>query len=103
MANAIDNAIEACAKDASDKTKEIRLKAGTHHGYFSFRASNPLFETVTVNDNNHIVSSKHDKENHGFGISNIVRTAEKYEGETNISTDNNIFSIEVMLHLKTEQ
>ena len=102
MANVIDNAVEACAKGDPDDAKEIRLTAETRRGYFFFKASDPLFEAVTVNGDKLIATSKSDKDDHGFGIYNIVRIAEKYEGETNISTEEDIFTIEVMLHLKTE-
>lgn len=38
MANAIDNAIEACAKDTSEKPKEINAEASFRQGYFSLRS-----------------------------------------------------------------
>ncbi|MBQ4310919.1 MAG: GHKL domain-containing protein [Oscillospiraceae bacterium] len=102
MANAIDNAIEACAKDETRSTKEIKLEAGTRQGYFFFRASNPVFGTIAIKDKHSATTSKSDKENHGFGISNILRTAEKYEGEATIDSENGIFTLSVQIHLKTE-
>ena len=102
IANSVDNAIEACAKDDSGEMKEIKIESGTRQGYYYFKAVNPFFETVTIHDDKRIATSKSDKENHGRGISNIVMAAERYEGETNISAENGVFSIEVMLHLKTD-
>lgn len=103
MANAIDNAIEACAKDDTGTAKEIKLEADVRQGYFFFKASNPIFETVEIKDKSSAATSKSDKERHGFGISNIVMTAEKYEGDTEITTDNGIFTLSVEVHLKTEK
>lgn len=100
MANAIDNAIEACSKDKSSDKKIIKVDADIKQGYFLFRASNPIFEEVKFNEKNKVVTSKSDKEHHGFGVANIIRTSKKYDGTTDISTDNDEFTIEVHLLLK---
>jgi len=100
MANAIDNAIEACSKDKSEKEKEIKAKADFKQGYFFFKISNPMFEEVKFKGKNKVATSKSDKEHHGFGVANIVRTAEKYGGTADISTDNGQFTIGVQLMLE---
>ena len=102
MANAIDNAIEACSKDESGNEKIIKADADFKQGYFFFRASNPMFEEVKLKGKNQVATSKSDKEHHGFGVANIVHTAEKYDGTAEISTDNKIFTLEVQLLLKQE-
>lgn len=102
MANAIDNAIEACAKDESDNTKIIKIDADFKQGFFFFRAVNPVFEEVQFKGKNRVVTSKTDKDKHGFGVANIVRTAEKYGGTAEISADNGEFAIEVQLTLLQE-
>ena len=99
MANAIDNAIEACSKDESEKEKTIRAEADFKQGYFFFRAVNPMFEEVKFKGENKVITSKKDKEHHGFGVANIVRTAEKYDGNAEISTNDGEFMIYVQLLL----
>lgn len=103
MANAIDNAVEACAKDVSGSEKEIKLEANARQGYFFFKATNPVFEAVEIRDKRSIATSKSDKERHGFGISNIVMTAEKYEGGAEIASENGVFTLSVEVHLKNEE
>lgn len=44
MANAIDNAIETCAKDISGETKVIKIDADFKQGFFFFRAVNSMVE-----------------------------------------------------------
>lgn len=100
MANAIDNAIEACSKDESGNEKTIKVDADFRQGYFFFKASNPMFEEVKFKGKNKVSTSKSDKEHHGFGVANIVRTAEKYGGSAEISTDNGMFTIDVQLLLE---
>ena len=100
IANAIDNAIEACSKDVSENTKVIKIDSDLKQGYFFFRASNPMFEEVKLKGKNKVATSKADKEHHGFGVANIVRTAEKYSGTAEISANNGEFTIEVQLLLE---
>ena len=102
MANAIDNAIEACAKDESEEIKSIKIDANFKQGYFFLKISNPMFEEVKINGKK-LITSKSDKERHGFGVANIMRTVEKYEGTADITTDNNTFVLDIQMHLKETQ
>ena len=59
-----------------------------------------MFEEVKFKEKNKVATSKSDKEHHGFGVANIVHTAEKYGGSAEISTDNGMFTIDVQLLLE---
>lgn len=98
MANATDNAIEACAKDESSEIKIIKIDANFKQSYFFLKISNPMFEEVKLNGKK-LMTSKEDKERHGFGVANIKRTVEKYEGTMDITTENNTFVLEIQMHL----
>ncbi len=102
MANAIDNAIEACGKDTSEKPKEIKAEASFRQGYFFFNITNPIYESVEIKSNNTIATSKSDKDHHGFGVTNILRTVQKYDGEAELSADDNKFTLDLNLVLKPE-
>lgn len=102
MANAIDNAIEACGKDTSEKPKEIKAEASFRQGYFFFNITNPIFESVEIKSNNTIATSKSDKDHHGFGVTNILRTVQKYDGEAELSADDDKFTLDLNLVLKPE-
>ena len=99
MANAIDNAIESCAKDYNETIKSINIDADFKQGYFFLKISNPMFETVKVNGKK-LVTSKVDKDRHGFGVANIIHTVEKYEGTADITTEDNTFVLDIQMHLK---
>lgn len=103
MANAIDNAIEACGKDTSEKQKEINVNASFQQGYFFFTITNPIYEAVEIKNNNTIATTKSDKEHHGFGVANILRTVKKYDGEAELSSDNKQFTLDLNLALKSEE
>lgn len=102
MANAIDNAIEACAKDENSDIKTIKADANFKQGYFFFKISNPIFEEIRVNGKNKLITSKKNSERHGFGVSNIIRTVKKYEGNAEISTESDIFTLDIQMQLMNE-
>ncbi|WP_294486208.1 sensor histidine kinase [uncultured Ruminococcus sp.] len=102
MANAIDNAIDACGKDDADTPKTITAEASFQQGYFFFNITNPIFETVEIKGKHTIATSKEDKEHHGFGVINIIRTVKKYDGEARLSADDKQFRLELELVLKPD-
>ncbi|MCR5075414.1 MAG: GHKL domain-containing protein [Ruminococcus sp.] len=101
VANAIDNAIEACQKGDKDAKKEIVINSDFRQGYFFFNISNPIFENVRYSKNR-IITSKKDQNNHGYGISNIMKTVKKYDGQADISTDDHEFKLDISLRLKPD-
>lgn len=92
FSNALDNAIEYLEKsDIKDRNIYVSI------------ISNNLIHMITFKNkvsemNKDFVSTKDDKLNHGFGIENIKRSAEKYNGEIHYKiTDDYNFILEVML------
>lgn len=102
FANALDNAIEACAKDSADADKQINIRSDFRQGYFCLKITNPVFETVEIRNGNQIKTSKEETSLHGFGIANIVKTAKKYGGEVKLSADQTLFTLEADLWLTHE-
>lgn len=102
FANALDNAIEACAKDSADADKQINIRSDFRQGYFCLKITNPVFETVEIRNGNQIKTSKEETSLHGFGIANIVKTAKKYGGEVKLSADQTLFTLEADLWLMHE-
>ena len=102
FSNALDNAIEACAKDESDSEKKIEIHSDFQQGYFCLKITNPVFEKVEIRNSNQIQTSKKDKNMHGFGVANIVKTARKYNGDVELSSDGKLFTLEANLWLNLE-
>ncbi len=101
IANAADNAIEACKKGNTEDKKEIRINADFRQGYFFFDITNPVYEEIKYRKNK-IITSKKDKLNHGFGLSNILKTVNKYNGQADIITENNEFKLDICLLLRRD-
>ena len=99
VANAVDNAIEACEKGDTHERKSIQITSAVDKGCFFFKISNPMYDTVKIKDGNKVTTSKEDSTRHGFGVANIVSTAEKYSGSAELSAADGVFTLEADLVL----
>lgn len=77
MGNILQNAMEAAVK--SD-TPQIHMELVEHKKEIFIVVINSVAEKINTKMN-FFRTSKKDKENHGFGLKNIVSTVEKYHGE----------------------
>ena len=77
LSNILDNAIEACEHLKEEKI--LKLKIAIENDQLLISAQNPVLEPIKF-ENNRIVTTKSDKNNHGIGLLNIFTTVEKYNG-----------------------
>lgn len=96
LANALDNALEACEKITDSSPKIISVKCDYFKCIQLICITNPVSENVVIHNNN-IETSKLDKTNHGIGLYNIRNTVAKYNGEFDITCDNNVFTLDIAL------
>lgn len=96
ISNTLDNAIRAC-REISPCT--IMINAENKPNGFLLSVVNPVAENIVIK-NNKIKTTKSDKINHGIGISNIKKTAEKYDGFVELKCENKIFTIEIGMVVK---
>lgn len=96
LGNLIDNAINANMKLEEGRKISLTLKY----------SKNLFFVTVwnTFNGNvlyldNKIATTHKDKHLHGIGLNNVHAIVDKYDGTMDISHDDKIFKVEVMLYL----
>lgn len=52
---------------------------------------------VYINKNGQHITTKSDKENHGFGIGNIQKIVKKYGGLYNVYARNGRYKVEIIL------
>lgn len=79
LANLLDNAIEAVEKIELEE-KNIKLKMIYEYKKLLISVRNPVLENVQILENE-LITSKTENEDHGYGIINIKRAVEKYNGE----------------------
>ena len=95
LSNALDNSIEACSKIDSDETQFIDVKCVASELIQIIRISNPNPDNNAVTE-----TSKADRKNHGFGLSNIRRTVERMDGQMIISSQYPTFVLEIEFKVK---
>ena len=95
LGNVLDNAIEACEQIPTDKRLELMLKYEDGCIIVSVRNS---FDGNMNRKGDVFVSLKSDKSLHGIGLQSVRHTVEKHNGEMQISTTKNIFSVDAILY-----
>lgn len=95
LSNALDNSIDACSKIDSDETQIIDVKCVASELIQIIRISNPNLDNNAVTE-----TSKADRKNHGFGLSNIRRTVERMDGQMIISSQYPTFVLEIEFKVK---
>ena len=94
--NALDNAIDACAKCKNDEEKIINIHSSLTNGFLFIKIENPIATDVKIT-NNSITTTKKDKNSHGIGLQSIRTSIQKYYGEMKLSQLNGIFCLEIDL------
>lgn len=96
--NALDNAIEYERK-ADDKEKRlIHVTACAQKQFLMIRFENYCEEAV-VFERKLPVTTKENQQFHGFGLKSLRYTVKKYGGETDISLQDNWFSVKILIPL----
>lgn len=93
FSNAVDNAVRACEKIAPCT---IKIISDLKQSGVTVRIINPVKEKVIIR-NNSIRTTKSDKQNHGLGISNAKKAAQKYDGYVELSCTDSEFEFRVGL------
>lgn len=97
LANALDNAVEACKK--CPERGRIRITAQIRQGYWTMAMRNP---TVSADSEGIMKTSKEDEKNHGFGLLSIEQTVKKYDGTMTVSIKDGMFEMAVVLKIPAE-
>lgn len=97
LGNSIDNAIEAVRKCETSK-KVIEISMGVKKEAWIIVIKNPYEEEIKRDRNGKILSTKTRKYRCGYGLKSIERIVEKYQGEVIIDTENEKFSLTMVLN-----
>lgn len=99
LCNLLDNAIRGCAPCAPCA---VELDGRETADRWLLTVKNPVLQKVDVRGGT-IRTSKADRENHGLGLANVRRTAEKYHGYLELDCSDCCFTAEVGWILNTEE
>lgn len=96
LGNLLDNALQAVS--LVEKNRFIDIRMDCFKGMLIIKMSNS-FKTAIQKESGKIVTSKPDKENHGFGLKNVNEILEKYNGTLETDTKDGIFTITTALYI----
>jgi len=112
LGNLLDNAIDAIAT-AEEKRIDINLSynkdtfiikvANTFDGIVKYTDDScgvcDAIRADGADDTKKNIATRKGGDNHGYGLKNVRKAIDKYDGHMEISHDENIFSVGVMLYL----
>ncbi len=97
--NALDNAIE-CERKIADKEKRlIHVTVSRQKAFLILRFENYYEEALSYQEGN-LVTTKKEKEFHGYGLKSIRYTVNKYGGAVSINTQENWFDLKILIPIK---
>lgn len=98
LGNCLDNSIEAVCKFDDVSKREVNVDLVYRKKGLLIRISNPFSGDIKKDTNGNMVTTKADKENHGMGLCSVKNAVSKYNGAMNISTDNSMFKVQILLY-----
>lgn len=97
--NIYDNAIESVMKIRDQDKRIISVKTSVSGSLLFIHALN-YYEGEVIFENGLPITTKENKEEHGFGMKSIQMSVKKYGGEMNIQAKDHMFQVSIMLPIK---
>lgn len=97
IGNLLDNALEACERQAQEAERFIRVFVGVMKSQLYISVSNSVGGPIYKHGKAYTTTKK--AGHHGFGLVRIDRIAEKYGGYVNRQNESGVFATEVLLPL----
>lgn len=98
LSNCLDNSIEAVKCIKNKEKRLISLEFIYRKNSLMLKVTNPFCGNVIKDQHANYITTKNEPGNHGIGIISIKKAVEKYNGLVNITTDNNIFCIQILMY-----
>ena len=99
LGNAMDNAIEAVEKFEEKEKRQIDVMIYRQHNFLVMNIMNPIPEQL-IYEEGIPVTTKSDKQSHGFGLRSIKQILKKYEGFLNVSEEDGCFSLKLLIPIQ---
>ena len=96
LGNALDNAIEAVQKVIPEQERLIRFSVNKNKGFLRLRVENRYSGEVKLRDGRP-VTSKSNKDFHGFGVKSMQAIADKYDGSLSTEFHDGWFRLNILI------
>lgn len=91
--NIIDNAVEAVSKLDEKEKRIINIVVKNVNAFVSIQVENYYKGEITFNKKGFPITTKEDKNYHGYGLNSVYMIVQKYDGDIKMDTANGIFSL----------
>ena len=102
LGNALDNAIEAVEKFRHEEKRQIDVLIYQKQKFLVINIINPMKDTL-IYEEELPVTTKKDKNYHGFGLRSMKHMLKKYDGVLTIKEEDGCFSLIMLLPIPAEQ
>ncbi|WP_352401218.1 GHKL domain-containing protein [Anaerotignum sp.] len=96
LGNLLDNAIRALQHQGKGS---FAIKFFYDRGTIFLQTRNTFSGELKRKGNSFFTTKKETDEPHGLGLNNVKRIVEKYNGELDITTENNFFDVEIVMYI----
>ena len=93
--NALDNAIRGAASVDNENERLIRVVVCEQLGCVLVKIEN-RYACVVRFDGKDLLTTKNNKDYHGYGVKSIRKTVEKYDGTVTIRTEDGWFLLSIL-------
>ena len=97
LGNLLDNALTEILKIEKEK-RLLTLKIVFSQQRLIIRVSNPYRGNIMCKDGR-ILTSKGENNNHGYGLSNISKAVDKYNGYMDVNYSDSIFTVDIIMYI----
>lgn len=94
--NALDNAVSAVLKLSDPDKRIISVKIITQNNLVVIQIQNYYDADLQFNQGLPL-TTKHNKQDHGYGMKSIRYTAEKYNGTITVNAEHQIFKLQILI------
>lgn len=97
--NAIDNAVESVEQIEQPEKRQIDVMVYTRQKFLIIHIVNPM-AVMPQFVGDLPVTTKKDKDYHGYGLKSIRRTVKKYDGFVSVGTQDGCFSLKMLIPIQ---
>lgn len=102
LGNAMDNAVEAVEKFEDIEKRQIDVQIYRQQNFLILNFINPIPEKL-IYEGEFPVTTKGDRQFHGFGLKSIGRLVKKYDGTIDIREEEGCFSLKMLIPIPKEE
>lgn len=97
LGNAMDNAIEAVSKFQESEKRQIDVMIYRQQNFLVMNFINPMENKLEYDEDELPITTKGDRQYHGFGLRSMRHFVKKYDGYLHIAEKDGCFSLKIMM------